>query len=57
MAWITFQIWPRDGALLPVHWKVVCGLRRARAQALLFEVGGRSSLGANESSSHESDSL
>jgi hypothetical protein len=56
MAWVTFQIWPKEGGLLPVHWKAVDGLRRDLAQGLLSEGGGHSSLGRKVSSSQESES-
>lgn len=56
MAWTTFHICPREGGLSLFHWKVVDGLRRARAQGPLSERGGSSFLGREVNSSHERES-
>lgn len=56
MAWTTFQIGPKEGALDPVQLKTVDGLRRARAQGLLSDMAGRPFGGGVVRSSHQRES-
>lgn len=56
MAWITFHIWAGEGGLSPFHWKVVDGLRLARAQGPLSDADGNSFLGNKVNSVHERES-